>query len=202
MPAKMWMQACSCCAQQWRTVGNCTIESSRVDWNRYDIVEAHCYFVDIGQTDREQIRNRINNNDCRTFWPQRPLSTAYRTVQRPLWPKRSAIIVIDSVTYLLTISSPDMEQIYIHTYIYIHKCGLTTHHDYLPCLSAWQLQLFHLMCTKKTPLETTPCLTLSPLKVIGLKLMSSNSLHFVTLECWLTPIKEPMWIQHNTQSNL
>ena len=31
-----------------------------------DIVEAHCYFVDIGRTDREQLRSRINNNDCRT----------------------------------------------------------------------------------------------------------------------------------------
>ena len=41
-----------------------------------DIVEAHCYFVDIGGTDREQIRSRINNNDCRTFRPRRPLSTA------------------------------------------------------------------------------------------------------------------------------
>ena len=27
-----------------------------------DVIEAHCYFVDIGQTDREQIRSRINNN--------------------------------------------------------------------------------------------------------------------------------------------
>ena len=43
------------------------------------IVEAHCYFVDIGRIDREQIRSRINNNDCRTFRPRRPLSTAYRT---------------------------------------------------------------------------------------------------------------------------
>ena len=42
-----------------------------------DIVEDHCYFVDIGRTDREQIRSRINNNDCRTFRPRRPLSTAY-----------------------------------------------------------------------------------------------------------------------------
>ena len=45
----------------------------------YDIVEAHCYFVDMGRIDREQIRSRINNNDCRTFRPRRPLSTAYRT---------------------------------------------------------------------------------------------------------------------------
>ena len=34
----------------------------------------------IGRTDREQIRSRMNNNDCRTFRPQRPLSTAYKTV--------------------------------------------------------------------------------------------------------------------------
>ena len=27
-----------------------------------DVVEAHCYIVDIGWTDREQIRSRINNN--------------------------------------------------------------------------------------------------------------------------------------------
>ena len=39
-----------------------------------DMVEAHCYFVDIGRTDREQICSRINNNGCRTFQPQRPLS--------------------------------------------------------------------------------------------------------------------------------
>ena len=45
----------------------------------YDIVEAHCYFVDIGRTDHEQICSRINNNDCRTFRPRRTLSTAYRT---------------------------------------------------------------------------------------------------------------------------
>ena len=32
-----------------------------------------------GRIDREQIRSRINNNDCRTFRPRRPLSTAYRT---------------------------------------------------------------------------------------------------------------------------
>ena len=49
------------------------------DSNLGDIVEAHCYFVDIGRIDREQIRSRINNNDCRTFRPRRPLSTAYRT---------------------------------------------------------------------------------------------------------------------------
>ena len=44
-----------------------------------DVVETHCYFVDIGRTDREPIHSRINNNDCRTFRPRRPLSTVYKT---------------------------------------------------------------------------------------------------------------------------
>ena len=35
-----------------------------------------------------------------------------RSWQRPTWPKRPAIIVIDSATYLLTISSPDIDPIY------------------------------------------------------------------------------------------
>ena len=54
-----------------------------------DVVEARCYVVDIGRTDREQIRCRIKNNWCRIFWP------------------RPASVVIDSATYLLTVSSPD-----------------------------------------------------------------------------------------------
>ena len=54
--------------------------SATINYNIFnDIIEAHCYFVDIGRIDREQIRSRINNNDCRTFRPRRPLSTAYRT---------------------------------------------------------------------------------------------------------------------------
>ena len=56
----------------WQVSTNCVLPN-------VDIVEAHCYFVDIGRIDREQIRSRINNNDCRTFRPRRPLSTAYRT---------------------------------------------------------------------------------------------------------------------------
>ena len=31
----------------------------------------------IGRTDCEQIRSRIDNNDCRMFRPRRPLSTAF-----------------------------------------------------------------------------------------------------------------------------
>ena len=32
-----------------------------------DVVEAYCYIVDIGQTDRVQMRSRINSNWCMTF---------------------------------------------------------------------------------------------------------------------------------------
>ena len=34
----------------------------RHDLNTYDVVEAHCYIVNIGQTDCQQIHTRINNN--------------------------------------------------------------------------------------------------------------------------------------------
>ena len=37
----------------------------------------------IGRTDGEQIRSRVNDNDCRTFRPRRPLSAAHKTV-RPI----------------------------------------------------------------------------------------------------------------------
>ena len=70
--------------------------------------------IGIGRIDREQIRSRINNNDCRTFRPRRPLSTAYRT--GPSWPKRPAIIVIDSATYLLTINSPNINKVAMSLY--------------------------------------------------------------------------------------
>ena len=70
------------------------------------------YVLGLGRTDREQIRSRINNNDCRTFRPRRPLSTAYRTGHA----KRPAIIVIDSATYLLTISSPDINKVAMSLY--------------------------------------------------------------------------------------
>ena len=40
--------------------------------------------LDDGQTDREQIRSRIHNNWCSTFWPHRPLSTAYKQFCMPL----------------------------------------------------------------------------------------------------------------------
>ena len=44
-----------------------------------EICEYIRIYKTIGRIDREQIRSRINNNDCRTFRPRRPLSTAYRT---------------------------------------------------------------------------------------------------------------------------
>ena len=34
----------------------------------------------------------------------------------PLWPKRPAIIVIDSATYLLTINSPDINKVAMSLY--------------------------------------------------------------------------------------
>ena len=37
-------------------------------------------------------------------------------IQRPSWPKRPAIIVIDSATYLLTISSPDINKVAMSLY--------------------------------------------------------------------------------------
>ena len=69
-----------------------------------EVVEAHCYFFDIGRTDREQKRSRIDNNDCRAFRPSRPLSLRTKLFCAQL---TKAVIVIDSATYLLTISSPD-----------------------------------------------------------------------------------------------
>ena len=69
-----------------------------------EVVEAHCYFVDIGRTDREQKRSRIDNNDCRAFRPSRPLSLRTKLFCAQL---TKAVIVIDSTTYLLTVSSPD-----------------------------------------------------------------------------------------------
>ena len=61
----------------------------------HDVVEAHCYFVNIGRTACEQIRSRINNNWCTQ------LTKAYMA-------ETSCIVLIHSATYLLTISSPDI----------------------------------------------------------------------------------------------
>ena len=45
------------------------------------LIDLLTYYKDLicRQTDREQIRSTINNNRCRTFWPRRPLSNAYKT---------------------------------------------------------------------------------------------------------------------------
>ena len=71
-------------------------------------------------TDHEQIHSRINNNWYKTFWPHRPLSTACKMVCTQLamahWPKRSTSVVIDSATYLLMISLPDIENVAINVY--------------------------------------------------------------------------------------
>ena len=45
--------------------------------NIHDIVEAHCYFVDIRRIDREQIRSRINNmNSVLQFMFKRPTTAS------------------------------------------------------------------------------------------------------------------------------
>ena len=73
-------------------------------------------------TDCEQIHSRIDNIWCRTFRLHRPLSTVYKTRQnciqsfvrswqRPTRLKHPASVVIDSATYLLTISSPDIDNV-------------------------------------------------------------------------------------------
>ena len=38
------------------------MSSNAVTKKIYDVVEAHCYVVNIRRTDHEQIRSRINNN--------------------------------------------------------------------------------------------------------------------------------------------
>ena len=58
----------------------CKVARGKASRYSSDVVEAHCYFIGIGRTDREQIRSRITNNDCRTFRPRRPLSSAYSFV--------------------------------------------------------------------------------------------------------------------------
>ena len=83
--------------------------------NRCDVLEAHCYFVDTRATDREQIRSRINSNDCRTFWPHRPLTTVYKTVLCAVVKGLRGRNILQSLlsillcTYFLTIILPDMQ---------------------------------------------------------------------------------------------
>ena len=54
-----------------KDIANNHTRDNIVEWRRQcqiysgeylDVVEAHCYVVDIGRTDCEQIRSRINNN--------------------------------------------------------------------------------------------------------------------------------------------
>ena len=78
-----------------------------VQWGQDKVIQVH-----IGQTDRKQIRSRINNW-CGTFWPRRPLS---RMLSIPTWPKRLASVVIDSATYLLMISSPNIDNVAVSLY--------------------------------------------------------------------------------------
>ena len=74
----------------------------------------------IGRTDREQIHSRINNNWCRAFRPRRPLSSW----QRPTWSKHPASVVIDSATYLLRISLPNIDNVAMSLYISDEICTM------------------------------------------------------------------------------
>ena len=87
----------------------------------YDAAEAHCYVVDIGQTEREQIRSRINNKTdaghfghvglcqlCTILYNCRTVLYAVDNGLHGQNVSSVASVVIDSATYLLTISSFDI----------------------------------------------------------------------------------------------
>ena len=86
-----------------------------------DVVEAHCYVVDIGQTDHEQIHSRITNNWCRTFQPCRPLSTAYKTKVTTVNEQMNEHLY--TYVYQCTpVNIPDMIYIYVLASVTIHSC--------------------------------------------------------------------------------
>ena len=67
--------------------------------------------------------------DCRTFRPRRPLSTAYKTVLYAVdkgLRGRNVLqsVAIDSATYLLTISSPDIDNVAMSLYDIICIVGM------------------------------------------------------------------------------
>ena len=83
----------------------------------YDVVEAHCYVVNIGQTDRELIRSRINNNWCRTFRPHRPLSTMFCTQLT----KAYVFVLHQLLLILLRICSRSVRPMYVYACVYVAK---------------------------------------------------------------------------------
>ena len=82
-----------------------------------------------------------------------------RSLQRPSWPKRPAIIVIDSATYLLTISSANINKVAMSLYdiirIYIRKLKYSTSSQVLinvpaqftPLQLMWMHTVTILFCT-------------------------------------------------------
>ena len=126
--------------------------------NVNDVVEAHCYFVDIGRTDCGQIRSRIHNNDCRTLWPRRPLSTAYKMLLLILLRicSRSVRPIKCIILYVLYVCT----KINSHTVFQQGACRVR------PCLS--DLLYFLSLCTLTAraqmtlPLTTTMSRTAAP----------------------------------------
>ena len=100
------------------------------EWEQRSTPAGDNVSCDIGRTDREQIRSRFNNNDCRTFWPRRPLSTVCM---------RSICIY----TYILYNYMYNYTYIlYIHMYILyisIYICMYIRPDGFVHCVQCWKL---------------------------------------------------------------
>ena len=83
--------------------------------NSNDVVEAHCYGVDIRQI--KYIAESIAT-DCRTLRSCSPLSTASKTVlyaeDKGLRGRNVLQSVVDSATYLLKINLPNIEILLVY----------------------------------------------------------------------------------------
>ena len=58
----------------------CAREASPVNNDSNDMVEACCYIFLSHKLILSKYKAESIITDCRTFWPHRPLSTAYKTV--------------------------------------------------------------------------------------------------------------------------
>ena len=70
-----------------------------------------------GQTDCEQIHSKINTTDAGHFGHVGLSQLHAKTGKTRLtWPKRPASVVIDSALCLLTVSSPDIDNVAMSLY--------------------------------------------------------------------------------------